>query len=263
MLIPISDDDRALSRPAYVTIVLFAANVIVFLFQQGLPGITDGYAAVPLEITEGKDLVETVHVKVGAWDFEEPLAVPQAPGPNPLWLTLFTSMFLHAGWLHLGGNMLFLWIFGDNVEHRFGHLWFLLFYLVSGVIGALAHIFTDPDSVIPMVGASGAIAGVMGAYLMLFPRNRVNAIIFLFWFITLPAWAVIGLWAIVQIVSGFNDLTSPWKSDVGGVAYLAHVGGLVAGVLLGGLCRLAMHGKEPDSVLLHQYQSDDRAKRWW
>jgi membrane associated rhomboid family serine protease len=145
---------------------------------------------------------------------------------------LFTGMFMHAGLLHLGGNMLYLWIFGDNVEDSLGAIKYLIFYLVGGVIASLAHILTNPGSQIPTVGASGAIAAVLGAYLVLFPRSRVATIIPLGYFVRvamLPAFAVLGLWFVLQLFSGVLSLGGP---DVGGVAFWAHIGGFVAGVVI-------------------------------
>jgi membrane associated rhomboid family serine protease len=144
--------------------------------------------------------------------------------------TIFTSMFLHGGWFHLAGNMLFLWIYGDNLEEEMGHLGFLLFYLAAGVAAGLAQALPDPGSIVPMVGASGAIAGVMGGYLLLFPKAKVDVLfIFIIFFriFAIPAWIVLCIWLGFQIFSGVSN-----PSDLGGVAYWAHVGGFVAGLLL-------------------------------
>jgi membrane associated rhomboid family serine protease len=145
---------------------------------------------------------------------------------------IFTAMFMHAGFLHLAGNMLYLWIFGDNIEDTFGHLPYLVFYLVGGVVATLAHVITNPTSIIPTVGASGAIAAVLGAYLVLYPRSHVLTFIPIGFFMTLklvPASIVLGLWFILQIFSGVLSLGGP---DVGGIAFWAHIGGFVTGVLL-------------------------------
>jgi membrane associated rhomboid family serine protease len=156
--------------------------------------------------------------------------VPQARGPSPIFLTLLSSMFMHAGWAHIGGNMLFLWIFGDNVEHRVGPARFLVFYLVAGVIASLAQILVDPSSPVPTLGASGAISGVLGAYLVLYPVNRVTVWA---WFIfTVPALVVIGIWIVLQFVNGFGAFAVSQETS-GGVAYLAHIGGFVVGVVAG------------------------------
>ncbi|MGH2489728.1 MAG: rhomboid family intramembrane serine protease, partial [Candidatus Limnocylindria bacterium] len=193
-------------------------------------------SAVPLEITTGQDLVNPRDITVGG----QTLQVPQSPGPVPIQLTLLSSMFMHAGWLHLAGNMLFLWVFGDNVEHRAGPIPFLIAYLVAGLVGSLAQILSDPSSPIPSLGASGAISGVLGAYLVLFPRNRVT--VFLFRFVTqVPALAAIGLWIIFQLINGLGAAVIS-SETVGGVAYLAHIGGFAAGLLTGFLFRALPSG---------------------
>lgn len=256
MLFPISDDDRKLTRPAFVTYLLLAANVAVFFFQMSNPDFTYGYSVIPREITTGEDLVGTVRIELPN---REPVEVPQTPGPSPIWLTLLSSMFMHAGLAHIGSNMLYLWIFGDNVEHRFGSTRFLVFYLVSGLAASFVQIALAPDGLLPNLGASGAIAGVMGAYMVLFPYNRVN-VVFLISVISVPAIVVLGLWIVSQLVSGYGAMFA--SSQVGGVAYGAHVGGFVAGVVAGLIARALMKG-EPDSVLYRNYQHDPRAHRIW
>jgi membrane associated rhomboid family serine protease len=159
-----------------------------------------------------------------------PVEIDEAPGPNPIWITIFTSMFMHGGWLHLLGNMLFLFIFGDNVERAFGHIGYLLFYLACGVVATLAQVYVDPSSAIPSLGASGAISGALAAYLVLFPRNPVRVLILLRiipWIIQVPAFVMIGLWAALQFLNAFSG-----QAGTGGVAYMAHVGGFIAGLLL-------------------------------
>src|SRR5690606_6373577 len=160
MLFPISDDDRRLDGPAFVTWALLALNVLVYVVFQGLgadTAFTYGYSVVPLELTTGTDLTWPTTVGMAG----QQVSIPHAPGPVPIHLTVLTAMFMHGGLGHLGGNLLYLWIFGDNVEHRFGALPFLAFYLVSGVAATVAQIALDPDSVIPNLGASGAISGVL------------------------------------------------------------------------------------------------------
>jgi membrane associated rhomboid family serine protease len=175
---------------------------------------------VPAEITQGRDIVGPVR---GVPDLR------LADSPSPIYLTLLSAMFMHGGLLHLGGNMLYLWIFGDNVEDRMGHLKYLIFYLLCGVLASGTHIFFGPNSVIPSLGASGAIAGVLGAYLILFPRQGVR--VYQFGMIAeVPALIVIGLWGLLQFISGFGSLGTGGAS--GGVAFMAHVGGFVAGLLL-------------------------------
>lgn len=246
MLFPISDDDRHLLRPAYVTIALVAINVLVFFHQLSSPEFTSGFSVVPMEIVKGVDLVDTVGVRSG----QEVVEIPQAPGPVPIYLTLLTAMFMHGGWGHLGGNMLYLWIFGDNVEHRFGSLRFLIFYLASGLAATIAQIATAPLSVIPNLGASGAISGVLGAYLVLFPRNRVMAV-FLFRIVSIPAVFVLGLWAVTQFFAGMGSLGS--AGATGGVAYAAHIGGFIAGVAAGVIARLMLKA-EPQTPFRRIYE---------
>jgi membrane associated rhomboid family serine protease len=232
-MFPISDENERGHGPAFVTLSFIAINVAVFLLLQGAGATTAGaeftygYAAVPFEITQGVDLTTPQSVTIGGQAY----SIPQEPGPTPIWLTLLTSMFMHGSWLHLLGNMLYLWIFGDNVEHRIGHLPFVAFYLAVGVVASLAQILVNTSSVIPTLGASGAIAGVLGAYLVLFPGNRVLVILVRFpvW---VPALVAIGLWAALQVVGGFGT-----PAEGGGIAYMAHIGGFVAGVVAGLLFR--------------------------
>src|ERR1051325_3788655 len=166
MLIPLSDDNTGRQTTPYVTYTFLAINIVVFIVQflQG-DAFTLGYAAVPYEITHNVDLVNPRG------------NIPQMPGPTPIWLTLITSMFMHGGWAHIGGNMLFLFVFGDNVERALGHIKYLLFYLVCGVIAAYAQILSGPESVIPSLGASGAISGALAAYLGYFPQNKVRVLV--------------------------------------------------------------------------------------
>ncbi len=218
-MIPIGDYAGERRGFPFVTYALIAVNVLVFLYQFSLPqGQIERFimqwGAVPREITQGTDL--------------EPLIA------LPIWVTLFTSVFMHGGLLHLGGNMLYLWVFGDNVESAFGHLKFLIFYLICGIGAALAQIALNVNSTIPMVGASGAIAGVMGAYLVMFPGATVRTLIWLGFFVTfvyLPAILVIGVWFLLQLVEGIGTL-GVRTQETGGTAFWAHIGGLVVGALL-------------------------------
>jgi membrane associated rhomboid family serine protease len=253
MLFPISDDDRHLLRPAYVTISLVVANVLVFFYQIVNPAFTYAASVIPLEIVKGIDLTAPVLVRAGSQLVE----VPQAPGPSPIYLTLLSAMFMHGGWGHLGGNMLYLWIFGDNVEHRFGGLRFLAFYVASGLAASFAQIAMAPHSVIPNLGASGAISGVLGAYMVLFPRNRVMAVFF-FRIISIPAVLVLGLWAVTQFFSGVGSLGN--AGTTGGVAYAAHVGGFVAGVVAGLVARFSMKS-EPPTPFRHLYEQRIHTRR--
>ena len=240
-MFPISDENERGHGPAFVTLAFIAVNVLVFLFLQGAGAGTEGreftygYSAVPFEITNNVDLVGDESITIDG----EPVPIPQEPGPSPIWLTLFTSMFMHGGWLHLGGNMLFLWIFGDNVEHRIGHGLYLVFYVVAGVIASFAQILVDTDSVIPTLGASGAISGVLGAYLVMFPTNRVTVFLLRI-LVPVPAIVAIGLWAVLQFVNGIGAFAVTEETG-GGVAYMAHIGGFVAGVAAGILFRAIFH----------------------
>lgn len=205
-MFPIRDHNPSGQTP-FVTIALIAINILIFL---GYFVALDGYQLDEFFWTWG-------------------LIPARFMSGDGLW-TVFTSMFLHGGWFHLAGNMLFLWIFGDNLEEEMGHVGFLVFYLACGVAAGLAQALPDPGSILPMVGASGAIAGVMGGYLMLFPRAKVDVLfIFLIFFriFAIPAWIVLGLWLGIQIFSGLSI-----PGDLGGVAYWAHVGGFVAGLSL-------------------------------
>ena len=257
MLFPISDDNRGITTTAYVTYFFLAINVLVFLYQMSNPEFTYGWSVIPKEITTGQDLVVPIPIEMPDGTSTE---IPHVPGPPIIWLTLLTSMFMHGGMGHIGGNMLYLWIFGNNVEHRFGHVLFMLFYLLSGLVGSLAQIVVDPDGVLPNLGASGAIAGVMGAYLILFPRNKVNAVFFIT-IISVPAYLVLGMWGAMQFMSGLGSL-NPGAQSVGGVAYMAHVGGFVAGLAIALVVRKILT-QEPDSVLRRQYETDPVAKRIW
>ena len=215
MFVPISDDNSQRARVPFVNLGLIALNALVFLLelgansQGGLEEFVRHWAAVPVDYTG----------RSGGYG-----------GPVPL--TLLTSMFLHGGWAHLIGNMVYLGIFGDNVESSLGHVRYLLFYLACGIAGALAHIFTAPGSTVPTLGASAAISGVLAAYIVYFPGNRV-LVWFAFRVMAVPAMVVIGTWALMQFVSSAGSILSP--SEGGGVAYTAHVGGFVAGLVLGAL----------------------------
>lgn len=217
MIIPYKDDNPT-RRPPVVTIAIIVANVAMFVyFRVFVSDSEKDYHAVlmNLGLVPGMFLSKHLVMQVQA---------------VPTFFTLFTSMFMHAGIMHLGGNMLYLWIFGNNIEDALGHVKFLLFYLFCGVCGAFAYMITQPGSHVPMVGASGAIAGVLGAYFMLFPRAQVRVLLFLFIFITtvtVPAGVVLGVWIAMQVWQGVNDMSAG-----GGVAWFAHIGGFFAGFLL-------------------------------
>ena len=213
-MLPIGDDNEQ-TGIALVTIGLIVVNVLAWFLELSQPSgaalqsFIEAWGVVPREYSAGQDLPPNI--------------------PYPFWSTLLTSMFLHGGWGHLGGNMLFLWIFGDNIEHRIGHLRFLFFYVVCGLAAGIAHILFNSGSAIPTVGASGAISGVLGGYLLLFPRNRVYV---LTWggVAAVPAMLMLGFWILMQFLNGFGAVAE--TPETGGVAYLAHIGGFVAGMVL-------------------------------
>jgi hypothetical protein len=219
-MIPIRDDTPTYSTP-YINYLLIGLNALVFVFQQ---------AVLPPEAQ--RQFVNTfalVPVR-----FEAALGLVHGYVPHGSVLPILTSMFLHAGWLHLIGNMWFLWIFGDNIEDYLGHFSYLTFYLVSGVAASLCHILLNANSTVPSVGASGAIAGVMGAYFLLFPSARVLMLvplIFFFTFVWLPAWVVLGYWFVLEFLSGAaSSINGAGRG--GGIAFWAHVGGFLAGVIM-------------------------------
>ncbi len=249
MLIPIGDQNLQGVRPAYVTYVLIALNLFVYFFLQGAgtnEEFTYGWSVVPLEITSGRDLVEPQTLSVGG----ESIQIPHHPGPSPIYLTILSAMFMHAGLMHLFGNMLYLWIFGDNIEHRFGALPFIVFYLGTGVAATLAQIALEPGSIIPSLGASGAISGVLGAYLVLFPKNKVHSLFFYF-IVSVPASVAIGMWIIFQFVNGLGSFAAT-QETVGGVAYGAHIGGFFAGVILAFLMRMFIPKEETHAYKNYQ-----------
>lgn len=222
MLMPLGDDNSDRHTTPIVTYVLIAINVLVWLLELGLgERFINGYATVPFEITNGTDIVGARSVEAGG----QTIPIRHYSGPTPIYLTLFSSMFMHASWMHIFGNMLYLWIFGDNIENRIGAARFLAFYLVCGLAASLAHIAFSMDSIIPSLGASGAIAGVLGAYLVLFPKRKVRVMVAR-QIVNMPAFIVLGLWIALQFFGQFS------VAGEGGVAYMAHIGGFVAGVAL-------------------------------
>jgi len=231
IMLPIGDDDSDRRFAPLVNYILIAINVLVFVFLQGMGGnekFTYAYSTVPAEILTGKDIAAGV----------------LEPTPVPVYFTLITSMFMHGGWAHLLGNMLFLWVFGDNIENRIGHIRYLIFYLVCGIIASLSHVFVSgSDSLIPSLGASGAISGVLGGYLLLFPSRRVRVIMGR-GITTVPAFVALGIWIVFQVISGMGMLGG--EETGGGVAYAAHIGGFIAGLAL---IKLFDIGVRKDSVL--------------
>jgi len=231
-MFPIGDDNSDRHSHPYVNYVFIAINILVFFLLQGMGnnlGFTYAFSTVPSEILTGSDLVTADRsVMMNGQQFQVPgLQVT----PIPVYLTMITSMFMHGGFGHLFGNMLFLWIFGDNIENRLGHTRYLVFYLLCGILASLSHVFASQimgmDLDVPSLGASGAISGVMGAYLILFPKRKVM-VWFLRFIIPVPAMVSLGIWILLQIVSGMGMIGG--KSD--GVAYAAHIGGFLAGMLL-------------------------------
>jgi rhomboid family protein len=230
MLLPIGRDTRGIQTTPAIVYLLILANIIVFLVELTAgEDFIAGYSMTPYEITHGVDLAYPVSIRgVGV--------IPQAPGPAPIYLTLITAMFMHSGFLHIAGNMLYLWIFGGEIEANFGHLRFLAFYLVCGIAAAVAQIWMDPDSLIPSLGASGAIAGVLGAYILMFPLNQIRAllpVVFVLVPVRLPALAVIGFWIVFQFFDEFFEIIDHnAQTRNGGIAYMAHIGGFLMGMAL-------------------------------
>lgn len=227
-MLPIGDHGDEQGGLPIVNIAVIAINVLVFVFLQ-LPNdaFTMAFSTIPHEITTGTDLIGPTPIQLPDGTTE---TLVHADGPEPIWLTLFSSMFMHGGWAHLGGNMLFLFIFGDNVERRLGSLMYIVFYLVCGVLASAAQIVTDVNSIIPSLGASGAISGVLAAYLVYFPQNKVRVLVAFRYVTEVPALMMIGLWALLQFISGIGSITA--SAQTGGVAYWAHIGGFVAGLVL-------------------------------
>lgn len=236
LIIPISDDNSDRTTTPYVNYLIILINVIVFVMFQGLGqnnAFTYAYATVPQEIVTGKDIVTPSQVLTDPSTGEQVLDPGLQPTPLSVYITLLTAVFMHGSIAHIAGNMLFLWIFGDNIENTLGHLRYLLFYLLCGLLASLAYVYSTVffggNPLIPSLGASGAISGVLGAYLLLFPGRRVTVL--LFRFITqVPALVAVGLWFVFQLIAGLGVLGDPSSGD--GVAYAAHIGGFVAGLLL-------------------------------
>lgn len=232
-MLPISDDNRGRKIQPVVTWALIAINVVIYAYQFLLDerahyDFLNQWAVVPAEISSGQ-----------------------------AYFTLVTCAFLHGSWFHLGSNMLFLWIFGDNVEDVMGHVKYLIFYLLTAVGASVAQVLVDTDSRIPMVGASGAVSGLLAAYIVFFPHGRIRTLLFLGIFVTvtmLPAWMMIGYWFLIQLISGIGSLNTIGQQG-GGVAFFAHIGGFIAGLVLVWVFRdkdrleaqrRGRHGRVPD-----------------
>lgn len=235
MLLPIGDDNRDRRTTPIVNYLLILLNIVAFIFWQHWGRdmyTTFAYATIPAEILTGQDIITDSRVMVDPLTgqlFELP---GLQPTPIPVFLTLFTSMFMHGGWAHLGGNMLYLYIFGDNLEDELGHFKYLLFYLLCGMLAGLAHVFSTlilgQDLLIPCLGASGAISAVLGGYILLHPGRMVHVWILLF-IVPIPAFIVVGLWFVLQVMNGLGTLGG---EEAGNVAYAAHIGGFISGLLL-------------------------------
>jgi membrane associated rhomboid family serine protease len=246
MIFPIGDDNSGRIRTPLITYALIALNVFVFIFLQGLganEGFTYAFSTVPEEIRTGADVERPVRIEVG----NESATIPLQPTPGSVYFTLLTSMFMHGSIMHLFGNMLFLWIFGDNVEDDLGHSRYLAFYLLTGLAASLAHVastFAFGDNpFIPSLGASGAISGVMGGYLVLHPHRRVR-VIMLRILTEVPAYVAVGLWFVFQLISAFGVIGQGPQST-GGVAFMAHIGGFIAGVALVKLFAIGVRRRSP------------------
>ena len=214
-MLPIGDDDGSARGARIVTIALIALNVLAFFVELGqgsegaLQSFITSWGVVPREYSVGRDITPTI--------------------PLPYWSTLITSMFLHGGWMHLGGNMLYLWIFGDNLERVMGAAKYAVFYIVCGIAAGLAHILFAGGAAVPSVGASGASSGVLGGSLLMFPQNRVK-VLTRGGVASVPALVVLGMWIVIQLVSQLGSIAE--TSQGGGIAYMAHIGGFVAGMAL-------------------------------
>lgn len=235
MFIPIGDDNRDRHTTPFVNYLLLIVNILVFIFLQDMGrdiAFTFAYSTVPAEILSGNDIVTNPRI------LEDPYTgqTVEMPGlqvtPVPIYTTLLTSMFMHGGLAHLFGNMLYLHIFGDNLENVMGHLRYLAFYLICGVLAALAHVYStaylNQSQLIPSLGASGAISGVLGGYMLLFPSRRIHVWVLL-GTISVPAFLAVGIWIVFQVVNGMGALGG---EEAGGIAYAAHIGGFIAGLLL-------------------------------
>jgi membrane associated rhomboid family serine protease len=237
MVFPLYDDNSDRTITPIVNYAIIALNIFVFVVFQRLGSndqFTYSFSTVPLEILSGHDIVTPSRI---VEYMGQRVTIPGlGRTPGTVYETLFTSMFMHGGFAHIAGNMLFLWIFGDNIEDRLGHVKYVIFYLLCGVIASLSHVFAtgvfagdEQSLLVPSLGASGAISGVLGAYILLHPKRRVTVILFRF-LTQVPAYVAIGIWFAFQLISGLGMLGG--GSQTGGVAYAAHIGGFLAGLIL-------------------------------
>ena len=225
-MFPIGDDNSDRTITPYVNYIFIGINILVFVLLQQIganESFSYAFSLVPKEITDGIDISGVQIVRDALGNTGE---IQHYKTPLPVYFNFLSSMFMHGSIMHIFGNMLFLWVFGDNLENLLGHIRYAAFYIVCGIAAALAQILMDTDSIIPMLGASGAISGVLGGYLLMFPRRRVRALIFNF-LTEVPAFIALGLWIVYQIASGYFT-----PAGTGGVAYAAHIGGFIAGLVL-------------------------------
>ncbi|MBY0523943.1 MAG: rhomboid family intramembrane serine protease [Gemmataceae bacterium] len=267
MVFPIADDNSDRRNFPVVNIVLIGINIFVFVFFQKLGNDDDftyRFSTVPEEIVTGKDLVTPPTTVTNEITGEKVRVPGLLPTPGSVYFTLLMSMFMHGSIMHIAGNMWFLWIFGDNVEDALGPLRYLLFYLVSGLAASLAHVFLtvavygvhSQEADVPSLGASGAISGVMGGYLLLFPFKRVTVILFRL-LTDVPAWVAVGIWFGFQVLSGLPMLGG---QDTGGVAYAAHIGGFVAGLAL---VKVFAIGRDVEQGPTAAWYQPQRTRRRW
>jgi membrane associated rhomboid family serine protease len=234
-MFPIGDDNSDRTRTPYITYLLIVINILVFVFFQGMGqniDFTFAYSTVPGEILSGHDIITSARTVPNPYTGEPETIPGLGPTNIPVYFTLITSMFMHGGIAHVGGNMLYLWIFGDNLENVMGHLRYVLFYLLCGVLAGLSHVFAtallNQSTLVPSLGASGAISGVLGGYILLFPTRRVR-VWFILGFWAVPAFIAVGIWFVFQVINGVGALGG---EEASGIAYAAHIGGFVAGLVL-------------------------------
>jgi membrane associated rhomboid family serine protease len=235
MFFPIGDDNSDRRTTPFVNYIFIAINILVFIFLQNLGQdiyFTFAYSAVPAEIHSGTDIVTAAKILKDPYTGQSVEMPGLQPTNIPVYLTLITSMFMHGGIAHIAGNMLYLWICGDNLENAMGHKRYFFFYLLCGILAGLSHVFSTAyithAQLIPSLGASGAISGVLGGYMLLFPTRRIHLWV-LFGTIGVPSFIAVGLWFVFQVINGLGALGG---EEAGGIAYAAHIGGFIAGLIL-------------------------------
>lgn len=252
MFIPVGDDNRDRKTTPIINYIFIIINILVFIFLQewgrNIP-FTYGYSTVPAEILTGSDIVSQSRIVIDEITGRYVEIPGLAPTNINVYLTLITSMFMHGGLAHIIGNLLFLVIFGDNIEDALGHFNYFIFYLLCGIIAALAHVFSTyffgQSPYVPSLGASGAISGVLGGYVVLFPARKVHVWVFLFFTVSVPAFIAVGLWFVFQVVNGLGALGG--DEAAGGIAYAAHIGGFIAGLIL-----VKMFAKKRKRILVEE-----------